>query len=65
MKHRSPVRKVSIIDCFLTRWFDIELPADVLVKNPKTTFVVIDKVDTDNWSIVGESIKARRQKLST
>ena len=37
---------------------------DVLVtalgKNPQTTFVVIDEVDTDNWGIGGETITARR-----
>jgi 4-oxalocrotonate tautomerase len=32
----------------------------VLGKNPQTTFVVIDEVDTDNWGIGGESITARR-----
>ena len=32
----------------------------VLGKNPQTTFVVIDEVDTDNWGIGGETITARR-----
>jgi 4-oxalocrotonate tautomerase len=34
----------------------------VLGKNPETTFVVIDEVDTDNWGIAGESITVRRAK---
>ena len=32
----------------------------VLGKNPQSTFVVIDEVDTDNWGIGGETITARR-----
>ena len=39
-----------------------KLLADVLEKNPKTTFVVIDEVDTDNWGIGGESVTRRLQK---
>ena len=35
---------------------------DVLGKNPATTVVVIDEVETDNWGIGGESITARRQQ---
>jgi 4-oxalocrotonate tautomerase len=35
---------------------------DVLGKNPKSTFVVIDEVETDNWGIAGESITVRRQR---
>jgi len=38
------------------------LLADVLEKNPATTFVVIDEVDTDNWGIGGESVTTRRRK---
>jgi 4-oxalocrotonate tautomerase len=34
---------------------------DVLGKNPKTTFVVIDEVDTDNWGIGGESVTEIRK----
>lgn len=37
-----------------------QLLADVLGKNPKTTFVVIDEVSTDNWGIAGESVTNRR-----
>jgi len=39
-----------------------KLLADVLGKNPATTVVVIDEVETDNWGICGESITVRRQK---
>lgn len=35
---------------------------DVLNKNPQTTFVVIDEVDTDNWGIGGESVTTRRAR---
>lgn len=30
-----------------------DLLADVLDKDPKTTFVVIDEVDMENWGIMG------------
>jgi 4-oxalocrotonate tautomerase len=39
-----------------------DLLADVLGKNPKTTFVVIDEVETDNWGIGGESVTVRRKR---
>ena len=39
-----------------------QLLVDVLGKNPNTTVVVIDEVDTDNWGIGGESITVRRKK---
>lgn len=39
-----------------------QLLVDVLGKNPKSTFVVIDEVDTDNWGVGGESITAMRQR---
>ena len=39
-----------------------DLLADVLGKNPKTTFVIIDEVDTDNWGIAGESVTEIRKK---
>ena len=37
-----------------------DLLADVLGKNPETTFVIIDEVDTDNWGIGGESVTSLR-----
>jgi 4-oxalocrotonate tautomerase len=39
-----------------------ELLRDVLGKNPATTVVVIDEVDTDNWGIGGESVSVRRKR---
>lgn len=32
----------------------------VLNKNPATTFVIIDEVDTDNWGIAGQSVTQLR-----
>lgn len=40
-----------------------QLLVDVLGKNPATTVVVIDEVDTDNWGVDGESISVRRSAL--
>ncbi|MDD2924438.1 4-oxalocrotonate tautomerase family protein [Rhodoferax sp.] len=37
------------------------LLVDVLGKNPQTTVVVIDEVDTDNWGIGGETVTERRR----
>ena len=39
-----------------------DLLTKVLGKNPATTVVVIDEVDTENWGIGGESVKIRRQR---
>ncbi len=39
-----------------------QLLVDVLGKNPQTTVVVIDEVETDNWGIAGETVTARRKK---
>lgn len=38
-----------------------QLLVDVLGKNPNTTVVVIDEVDTDNWGIGGETVTVRRE----
>ena len=35
---------------------------EVLGKNPATTVVVIDEVDTDNWGIGGETVTDRRKR---
>jgi len=35
---------------------------DVLKKNPATTVVVIDEVDTDNSGIGGESVTLRKKR---
>jgi len=39
-----------------------DLLEDVLGKNRKTTFVIIDEVDTDNWGIGGEQVTELRKK---
>jgi 4-oxalocrotonate tautomerase len=39
-----------------------DLLVRVLQKNPETTVVVIEEVETDNWGIGGESVTVRRQK---
>jgi 4-oxalocrotonate tautomerase len=38
-----------------------DLLVDVLGKNPATTVVVIDEVETDNWGVAGETITERRK----
>ena len=35
---------------------------EVLGKNPQTTVVVIEEVDTDSWGIAGETVSARRKR---
>ena len=39
-----------------------DLLVKVLNKNPDTTVVVIDEVDTDNWGIGGETVTERRKR---
>jgi 4-oxalocrotonate tautomerase len=39
-----------------------DLLSRVLNKNPATTFVIIDEVDTDNWGLDRENITTRRQR---
>jgi 4-oxalocrotonate tautomerase len=41
---------------------DTDLLFRVLGKNPKTTFVVIDEVDTDNWGVGGETVTVLRRR---
>ena len=38
-----------------------DLLQKVLNKNPATTVVVIDEVDTDNWGVAGQTITERRK----
>ncbi len=38
------------------------LLVDVLGKNPQTTVVIIEEVNTDNWGIGGESVTVLRQQ---
>ncbi|MFO1389370.1 tautomerase family protein [Cellvibrio sp.] len=37
-----------------------QLLQSVLNKNPATTFVIIDEVNTDNWGVAGEQVTLRR-----
>lgn len=39
-----------------------QLLQSVLNKNPQTTVVVIDEVETDNWGIGGETVTERRKR---
>ena len=39
-----------------------DLLVKVLNKDPQTTFVIIDEVDTDNWGVAGETITQRRKR---
>lgn len=39
-----------------------QLLVEVLGKNPATTVVVIDEVDTDNWGIGGLPVTERRHR---
>ena len=52
----SPEQKATLIEGVTN------LLADVLGKNPATTVVVIEEVDTDNWGIGGQSVTVRRKK---
>ncbi len=38
------------------------LLADILGKNPQTTVVVIEEIETDNWGIGGETVTVRRKR---
>jgi len=39
-----------------------DLLASILGKNPQTTVVTIDEVETDNWGIGGETVTQRRKR---
>ncbi|MBK1701771.1 2-hydroxymuconate tautomerase family protein [Thiococcus pfennigii] len=39
-----------------------ELLRRVLDKNPATTVVVIEEVETDNWGVGGEQVTQRRKR---
>lgn len=41
-----------------------KLLQELLGKNPQTTVVVIEEVDTDNWGIGGETVTVRRARGS-
>lgn len=39
-----------------------KLLVDILGKNPQTTTVIIDEIETDNWGLGGETVTERRKK---
>lgn len=39
-----------------------DMLVNVLDKDPATTFVVVEEVDTDNWGVTGESVTALRAR---
>jgi len=41
-----------------------EVLARVLGKNPATTIVIIDEVETENWAIGGEPVNELRKRVS-
>lgn len=41
-----------------------ELLQRVLNKNPATTFVIIEEVETDNWGVGGESVTVRNARTT-
>ncbi len=53
-EHVTPEKKAKLIEGVT------QLLVDVLDKNPETTVVVIDEVDTDNWGIGGRTVTERR-----
>lgn len=52
----TPEQKLALIEGAT------DLLSQVLNKNPATTFVIIDEVDTDNWGLNRENITTRRQR---
>ncbi|MEQ8362863.1 MAG: 4-oxalocrotonate tautomerase family protein [Cyclobacteriaceae bacterium] len=39
-----------------------QLLQDVLSKNPQSTHIVIDEIDTDNWGVGGEQVTEIRKR---
>ncbi len=52
----TPERKAEVIRRMT------QVLVEVLGKNPETTVVVIDEVDTDNWGIGGVPVTERRRR---
>lgn len=52
----TPEQKLALIEGAT------DLLSRVLKKDPATTFVIIDEVDTDNWGLNRENITTRRQR---
>ena len=65
-----PYVNIKVTDLGVTRAQKAELIAgvtqllkEVLDKDPASTFVVIDEVNTDNWGTGGEQVSERRKRL--
>ncbi len=41
-----------------------DMLVEVLDKNPASTFVIIEEIDTDNWGVGGETVTNIRKKSS-
>jgi len=52
----TPEQKAQVIEGVTN------LLRDVLGKNPQTTMVLIEEVETDNWGIGGETVTVRRNR---
>ncbi len=52
----TPAKKAALIKGVT------DLLQQLLDKNPATTVVVIDEIDTDNWGIGGETVTERRKR---
>jgi 4-oxalocrotonate tautomerase len=52
----TPAQKLALIEGAT------DLLSQILNKNPATTFVIIDEVDTDNWGLDRENITTRRRR---
>ena len=39
-----------------------EMVVRVLGKDPSTTFVILDEVETDNWGVAGRTVTERRKE---
>lgn len=55
----TPAQKVELIQGAT------DLLVRVLNKNPATTFVIIDEVDTDNWGIAGQTVTTMRRRAKS
>ncbi len=52
----TPAQKLALIEGAT------DLLSRVLDKDPATTFVIIDEVDTDSWGVNRENVTTRRQR---
>lgn len=55
----TPEQKLALIEGVT------DLLGRVLHKDPATTFVIIDEVETDNWGLNRENITTRRRREAT